>query len=75
MNMDQTAVFLASSILLAISSIVLVGAVLIINNLISKYWKSWGWRINPYDETSMRYYAKEELEKNNTNSNNNKGAK
>lgn len=61
--MDQAAFFLASSILISITSIVLAGAILIINNLVSKYWKSWGWKIVPFDDTNVRYITKEDAEK------------
>jgi hypothetical protein len=61
--MDQAAFFLASSILISITSIVLAGAILIINNLVAKYWKSWGWKIVPFDDTNVRYITKEDAEK------------
>lgn len=37
--MDQSAVFLAGSVLMAIGIIVLVGMLVIINNILHKYWK------------------------------------
>ena len=39
MNMDQAATFLAGSILTSIGVLVVIGAVLVVNNLLSKYWK------------------------------------
>lgn len=39
MTMDQAAVFLAGSILFAIAIIVLIGAILVVNNLLNKHWK------------------------------------
>ena len=39
MDMDQSAVFLAGSILFAIGIIVLIGAVVLINNILHNYWK------------------------------------
>jgi hypothetical protein len=39
MDMDQAAVFLAGSILTALGFIVFVIAVVIINNILHKYWK------------------------------------
>jgi hypothetical protein len=39
MDMDQAAVFLAGSILTAIGGVVIVAAVVAINNIISRYWK------------------------------------
>lgn len=61
--MDQAAFFLASSILLSLTIIVIAGAVLIVNNLVSKYWKSWGWKITAFDDTNVRYITKEDAEK------------
>ena len=43
MDMDQAAVFLAGSILTAIGFIVIVATAVVINNIIHKYWKSFGW--------------------------------
>jgi hypothetical protein len=39
MDMDQAAVFLAGSILTALGFIVVIGAVIVINNLFHKFWK------------------------------------
>jgi hypothetical protein len=39
MDMDQAAVFLAGSILTALGFMVVIGAVVVINNLLHKYWK------------------------------------
>lgn len=39
MDMDQSAVFLAGSILFALGIVVLVAGVVAVNNIISKYWK------------------------------------
>ena len=63
MSMDQAAIFLASSILLSLTIIVLAGTVLIVNNLVSRYWKSWGWRITAFDDTNVRYITREDAEK------------
>jgi hypothetical protein len=43
MDMDQSAVFLAGSILTALGMIVFVIALVVINNIIHKYWKPLGW--------------------------------
>jgi hypothetical protein len=40
MNMDVAAIFLASSILVMLGLIVWIIAILIVNNLMYKYWKS-----------------------------------
>ena len=39
MDMDQAAVFLAGSILTALGIVVLMAALVVINNLLHKYWK------------------------------------
>lgn len=39
MDMDQAAVFLAGSILTALGFLVIVAAVVLVNNLLHKYWK------------------------------------
>jgi phosphomannomutase len=44
MDIDQAAVFLAGSILTALGFIVIVIAAVVINNIIHKYWKSFGWK-------------------------------
>lgn len=41
--MDNAAVFLAGTILYAIGLIVILAATIFANNLIHKYWKSFGW--------------------------------
>ena len=63
--MDQAAVFLAGSILTALGFVVVIGAIIIVNNLLSKYWKpvriftSDSWNLNP----PVRYATPEEMEK------------
>ena len=63
--MDQAAVFLAGSILTALGFIVVVAAIVAINNIISKYWKpvrifsADSWNLNP----PVRYATEDELAK------------
>jgi hypothetical protein len=65
MDMDQAAVFLAGSILTALGFIVVVAAVVAVNNIIAKYWKpvriftSDSWNLNP----DVRYATEDELAK------------
>ena len=65
MDMDQAAVFLAGSILTALGFIVVVAAIVAINNIISKYWKpvrifsADSWNLNP----PVRYATEDELAK------------
>jgi hypothetical protein len=75
MNMDQAAVWLAGSILTVLGFVVITLGVVLVNNILHKYWKpvriftSDSWNLNP----SMRYATAEELEK--LNSKNNEGTK
>ena len=39
MTMDQAATWLAGSILTALGFIIVIGAVIVINNMLHKYWK------------------------------------
>ena len=39
MDMDQAAVFLAGSVLTMIAIVVIVGAAVVINNILHRYWK------------------------------------
>ena len=57
MDIDQSAVFLAGSILTGLGFIIIVITAVIINNIIHKYWKSFGWKFFP------AYVYEEKLEK------------
>ena len=46
MDMDTSAVFLAASILTMLGFIVVVIGLIVINNLLAKYWKDLGWFTN-----------------------------
>ena len=65
MDMDQAAVFLAGSVLTALGFLVILGAILVANNLIAKYWKSWGWTLYPHwaNEHNSRFMSQEEAAK------------
>ena len=43
MDMDQAAVFLAGSVLTMIGFVVIVAGLVVINNILFKYWKPLGW--------------------------------
>jgi hypothetical protein len=53
MDMDQAAVWLGGSILTALGFVVLVIAIVVVNNILHKYWKpvriftSDSWNLNP----------------------------
>ena len=64
MDMDQAAVFLAGSVLTVLGFLVILGGILIANNLIAKYWKSWGWSWMPtWAHEPQRFMTHEEAEK------------
>ena len=48
MDMDSAAVFLAGTILYAIGILIILSATIIANNLIHKFWKSFGWKWFPH---------------------------
>jgi hypothetical protein len=61
MDMDQAAVFLAGSILTMMGFIVIVMGIIVVNNLIDKYWKDLGWfKWNLHPEP-QRFATPEEL--------------
>jgi len=61
MDMDQAAVFLAGSILTALGFIVVFVAVVVINNILSKYWKPVKlWR---FEEHPSRFASQDELDR------------
>jgi len=47
MDMDNAAVFLAGTILYALGFIIILCGIIIANNLIHKFWKSFGWSFFP----------------------------
>lgn len=61
MNMDQSAVFLAGSILTVMGFVVLVAGIVAINNILAKYWKPiqfFKWAEHP----ATRFITQEELD-------------
>ena len=64
MDMDQAAVFLAGAILTVLGFLVVLGGILVANNLVAKYWKSWGWSWMPqWAHEPTRFMTHEEKEK------------
>ena len=65
MSMDQAAVWLAGSILTSLGFVVIIAGIIVVNNILHKYWKpvriftADSWNLNP----PMRYATAEELEK------------
>ena len=63
MDMDQAAVFFAASVLTALGFLIWVGFVILVNNLVHKYWKSWGWSLNVINPQPVRFMSDEEAAK------------
>jgi len=65
MDMDNAAVFLGGTILYALACIIILIAIVIANNIIHKYWKSFGWKLTPayWDHPTPQFMTKEEAEK------------
>ena len=61
MDMDQAAVFLAGSILTALGFVVFVIAIVIVNNIIHRWWKPLGWTFG-WISLPTRFATTEELE-------------
>jgi hypothetical protein len=68
MDMDQAAVFLAGSILTALGFLVVIATIIVVNNLLHKFWKPVrifsldSWHINP----PQRFAEPHEVEKEKT---------
>lgn len=65
MDISKAAEFLASSILTGLGLIVLVIVILVVNNLISKYWKpvQWSYLLPEPLQQSIRFAEPHEVEK------------
>jgi uncharacterized membrane protein len=64
MDMDQAAVFLAGSILTVMGFLIILVGIVIANNIIHKYWKSFGWSWMPTWSTEpQRFASQEELDR------------
>ena len=64
MDMDSAAVFLAGSILYALGLVVILIAVVVSNNIIHKFWKSFGWKFFPaWMDQPPRFAESHEIDK------------
>ena len=62
MDMDNAAMFLAGSILYALGLLIILVGIIIANNLLHKFWKSFGWTFTPHwFNDSPRFASQEEL--------------
>lgn len=65
MDIDQASNFLAGTILFGIGCILITVIVLVINNIIHKYWKTFGWKFFPaYVQKENIDYKDPPLDKN-----------
>ena len=68
MDMDQAAVFLAGSVLTMMGFVVIVVGMVIVNNILHKYWKDLGWFKNwglTFNHDPVRFAEPHELDKSN----------
>ena len=62
--MDNAAVFLAGSILYALGLLIILAATIVANNIIHKYWKSFGWQFMSWAHSEpTRFASQEELDR------------
>ena len=63
MDMNQAAIFLSGSILTMLGFIVVVGGIIIVNNMLHKYWKPVRiWRFADYPPTYQVMQSQEEVD-------------
>ena len=64
MDMDQAAVFLAGSILTVMGFLIILAGIVVANNIIHKYWKSFGWSLMPgWSHEPQRFATPEEVDR------------
>lgn len=65
MDMDNAAAFLAGTILYSIGCIIILIAVVVSNNIIHKFWKSFGWQFMAWmhQQEPARFVSQEELDR------------
>lgn len=65
MDIEVSAIFLASTILMSLGFITIVITVVVVNNIVHKYWKSFGWQLFPvYIDKKEMIYEEPKMEKN-----------
>lgn len=62
MDMDQAAVFLAGSILTGLGFIAIIASLVVVNNIIAKYWKPIKWTTLPTAMQPYRFAEPHEIE-------------
>lgn len=62
MDMDSAAAFLSGSILYALGMLVILIFIVVANNIIHKYWKSFGWKFMSWvHQEPTRFMTDEEM--------------
>jgi len=62
MDMDSAAVFLAGTILYSLGGLVILIALVCVNNIIHTFWKNLGWTLMPH-WTEKRFATEDEMAK------------
>ena len=62
MTIESAATFLVCTILLGCGFAVLTGTILLINNMLYRYWKDLHWNL-PESMRGQRYYQEQQLDK------------
>ena len=66
MDMDQAAVFLAGSVLTVLGFVVIIAGVILVNNMIHRWWKPLGWFKSwglTFNHEPVRFAEPHELDK------------
>jgi hypothetical protein len=63
MDMDQAAQFLAGSLIVSAGFLAILGAIVIGNNMVAKYWKSWGWDFSSWNLRPQEYLSDEDADR------------
>jgi hypothetical protein len=66
MNVDNAAVFLSGTILYAVGFLIILVCIVVANNIIHKFWKSFGWVFIPYwftEQPRSRFMTQDEAAK------------
>lgn len=64
MSVEQSSVFLVASILMMIGFVAIAAGIILVNNLLFRYWKPIKFSLLSKDEPYMRFATEEELKTN-----------
>jgi hypothetical protein len=63
MELEQASAFLAGAILMVSGCLVILSGIIIGNNLVAKYWKSWGWDFSSWNVRPIEYLSDEDADR------------